>query len=255
MGLYAITGTASGIGAAVKKRLANEGHETIGIDLKEADIVADLSTAAGCETALAALRERAPDGLDGFIPCAGVGPGLPRDLILRLNYFGALATILGALELLEKRGGALVIIASNSIGMPADDVEELIKLMLAGDENVAVAHAEALSSGQMVYAATKKALTRWMRANCAEWVGRGVRINAVAPGMVMTPLVQAGFADPNYKKLLEQFKESIPMKRTGEPEEIAAVINFLLGPESSYCCGSVLFIDGGADALLHPHSI
>lgn len=254
MGLYAITGSASGIGAAIKTRLVSEGHDVIGIDVAEADVQADLATADGRQTALDALRERAPDGLDGFVPSAGVGPDRSKELITRLNYFGALTTSLGALEMLEKRGGALVAIASNSVSMPADN-DELVKLLLADDEDAAVTCAEAMELGQYVYSGTKIALTRWMRGNSAEWARRGVRINVVAPGMTMTPLVEVTLSNPKLKALMEQHRDSIPLKRTAEPEEIAAVIRFLLGADASFCCGSLLFIDGGFDAQTRPEAV
>ncbi|HEY1734038.1 MAG TPA: SDR family oxidoreductase, partial [Acidimicrobiales bacterium] len=76
------------------------------------------------------------------------------------------------------------------------------------------------------------------------------RLNAVAPGMVDTPLIAEGRADPEVAPLLAMLP--IPAGRPGRPEEIAAVVDLLLGPDGGFFCGSVVFVDGGSDALLRP---
>src|SRR5690606_1778884 len=76
MSLYAMTGGAAGIGAAIKAGLQAAGHEVIVADLRDADIIADLSTAEGRAAAVAGIRARAPQGLDGFVPCAGLAPNV-----------------------------------------------------------------------------------------------------------------------------------------------------------------------------------
>ncbi len=252
MGTYIITGGATGIGAAVRERLTGEGHQVIVIDLKDADINADLSTAEGVATACDAMRESAPDGLDGFVPCAGVGPHLPPLTVARLNYFGAIATTRAALPLLEKKQAPAVLISSNSAPMTNSRDDKLAAAFLDDDEEGVAKMMEDYKDGTAVYATGKYALGCWMRRNCAEWAKRGVRMNAVAPGMTITPLVEANRQDPRFKELMDEFEDHIPIQRAGQPEEIAAVICFLLGPEASFCCGSVFFIDGGTDTLLRP---
>ena len=75
-------------------RLQQDGHEVIVVDLHNADIEADLSSDQGRQQAIAGIKALARDGLDGFIPCAGVGVNVkPVSLISRINYFGALATL------------------------------------------------------------------------------------------------------------------------------------------------------------------
>ena len=78
--------------------------------------------------------------------------------------------------------------------------------------------------------------------------GAGLRLNAVAPGMIDTPMVAGMRADAETGPLLDMLP--IPVGRPGRPEEIAALIEFLLGPDAAFFCGSVLFCDGGSDALL-----
>jgi NAD(P)-dependent dehydrogenase (short-subunit alcohol dehydrogenase family) len=94
------------------------------------------------------------------------------------------------------------------------------------------------------------AVAHWVRRNAtgAEWAGAGRRLNAVAPGMIETPMVAAMRADPETGPLLDLLP--IPVGRAGRPDEIAALIEFLLGPDSAFFCGSVVFCDGGSDALL-----
>jgi NAD(P)-dependent dehydrogenase (short-subunit alcohol dehydrogenase family) len=77
-----------------------------------------------------------------------------------------------------------------------------------------------------------------------------VRLNAIAPGAVDTPLLQATLADSELGPLVRAFP--IPCGRFGRATEIADGILFLLGPAASFCCGSVLFVDGGTDALVRP---
>ncbi|HCS25925.1 MAG TPA: hypothetical protein DIW43_00630, partial [Spongiibacteraceae bacterium] len=77
MGTIAMTGGATGIGAAIRELLAEAGHRLIVVDIKAADINADLSTSAGREAALAGIQAEAGGGLDGFIACAGVSGSVP----------------------------------------------------------------------------------------------------------------------------------------------------------------------------------
>jgi NAD(P)-dependent dehydrogenase (short-subunit alcohol dehydrogenase family) len=72
----------------------------------------------------------------------------------------------------------------------------------------------------------------------------------VAPGAVRTPLLQRGLDHPAYGPAIRNFP--IPTGDFGSPEEIASAIVFLLGSAASFCCGSVLFVDGGTDAMLRP---
>jgi nucleoside-diphosphate-sugar epimerase len=87
MGIYALTGGATGIGAAIKQQLIDQGHELIVVDIKDADIIADLASADGRDKAIAAILAAAPDGLDGFVPCAGIAPIVtPSSLIVSVNF-------------------------------------------------------------------------------------------------------------------------------------------------------------------------
>jgi NAD(P)-dependent dehydrogenase (short-subunit alcohol dehydrogenase family) len=144
-----------------------------------------------------------------------------------------------------------VAIASNSAtAVPVDD-PSLIDQCLRGDEDAAVATADAMD-GEAVYANAKLALARKVRQLAVEWAP-GLRVNAVAPGPVLTSLTRAALEHPVTGDLIRAFP--VPMERWGEPSEIAEAVWFLLSRQSSWTTGSVLFVDGGTDALLGPARI
>jgi NAD(P)-dependent dehydrogenase (short-subunit alcohol dehydrogenase family) len=250
MAVYAMTGSATGIGAATRVGLEKQGHEVIGVDIKDAEIIADLSTPQGRSAALQEVRARAPDGLAGFIPCAGVGPQVePWSTIVSLNFYGVVELVKGLKDLIAARNGVVVLISSNSSTLPGLD-QDLVESMLAEDE----ARTRELIlglNGHNAYAGSKLALTRWMRRQSSTWAPEGVRLNAVAPGATMTPLLQAGL-DSEFGQQIRDFP--IPTGGFGAPEHIAATVLFLLSPEAAFCNGAVFFVDGGTDAMIRPDS-
>jgi NAD(P)-dependent dehydrogenase (short-subunit alcohol dehydrogenase family) len=251
LAIYALTGGATGIGAELKRQLLQRGHEVISVDIREGDIVADLATAGGRQLAIDGIRARAPEGLDGYIPCAGLPPvARPLSLIARVNYFAAVETVVGLRELLARKRGTALMVASNSAPMVASD-DPFVQACLAGDEEQACALIEP-RDGHSAYAGSKRALTLWMRRNVVEYAGAGVRLNAIAPGITRTPLSERVMADPELGEVMQQFADSVPWGGTAEPAQIANVMRFMLGEEAGSVCGAVFFVDGGSDAMLRP---
>jgi NAD(P)-dependent dehydrogenase (short-subunit alcohol dehydrogenase family) len=249
MGVYAMTGGATGIGAELKRQLIASGHEVISVDIQAGDIVADLSTGEGRQAAIDGIRARAHEGLDGFIPCAGLPPvAKPLSLIAQVNYFAVVATVEGLRDLLAKKRGTVLFVASNSAPMIATD-DAFVQACLAGDESGACAGIE-LRDGHAAYAGTKRALTIWMRRNVVEYASGGVRLNAVAPGITMTPLTERVLADEELGDVIRQFGESVPWGGTAQPAQIANVMRFMLSEEADFVCGSIFFVDGGSDAMM-----
>lgn len=247
-----VTGSASGIGAACARRLAADGARVIGVDLHDATVVADLGTPTGRRDAATAVAATAGGRLDGLVTCAGLAglPDRPGSLLASVNYFGTVGLMEALRPLLARAPRpAAVAVSSNATTVQPGISEDLVAACLAGDEALARRLADGVGS-MAAYPATKLALARWVRrqAVSATWAGSGVRLNAVAPGMIDTPLVAEGRADPRVAPLLALLP--IPVGRPGRPEEVAALVSLLLGPDGGYFCGSVLFVDGGSDAAL-----
>jgi NAD(P)-dependent dehydrogenase (short-subunit alcohol dehydrogenase family) len=250
MGMYALTGGATGIGAAIKQQLIGAGHQLISIDIRDADIIADLSSPEGRKTAIDSVRQAAPGGLDGLITCAGLGANVSDSaLIASVNYFGTIVLATELAEWVARKQGCMVLISSNSAPMATDN--HLTEQFIAGDEAAVRSTASGLA-GQAVYSSSKQAVARWMRRNVNDFAARGIRINAVAPGYTRTPMTAAVEQDPVYGEAIKEFLASIPLARPGLPEDMANATQFLLSPEASFICGSVLFVDGGHDAMLRP---
>jgi len=251
MGTYVVSGSASGIGAALTARLRSDGHTVIGVDLHDAEVTGDLATASGREAAVAAIGTLT-DHVDGVVPCAGVAGLTDTDpqLVVSLNYFGALALVTGIRPLLDG-SASVVLVSSNSITCQPGWSAEVAAACLADDEEKARRLASTEDAVQ-VYPATKAALAYWARREGIkpEWAGAGIRVNAVAPGMIATPMTDRLRADPK----LGVFADAYPtaLDRPGTPEEVAGLIAFLLSDDASLLVGSVVFADGGTDALLHP---
>lgn len=239
------------MGAAVRRLLEEQGDTVIGVDVRDAEVVADLATSDGRAAAIAAIRERSGGALDRLVVCAGLGPHVePASLLVSVNYFGAVELLDGLLDVL--RAGtdpAAVAISSNSIGIIPMDDTELVDAMLGGDEAVALS-VSARFDGASIYGMTKQALARAVRQRSAPWGEAGVRLNAVAPGPVLTPLLQGSLDNP----ILGPFVDAlpVPLGRRATPEEVAAIIVYLIGPATAFVHGSIVFVDGGTDALLRP---
>ncbi|HEY2715938.1 MAG TPA: glucose 1-dehydrogenase [Solirubrobacterales bacterium] len=240
-----ITGAASGIGATAARLFAAEGAQVVGIDLDAEQAVGALTIAADVadedqvRSAFAEAREEM-GRVDVLMNNAGINPtddGSVLDTTLEswqrvqdVNLKGVfLCCKHGIPHLLEAGGGSVINVASF----------------------VAVVGA-AVSQGS--YTASKGAVLSLSRELGVEFAARGVRVNALCPGPVNTPLLEELFAkDPERaaKRLVH-----IPMGRFGEPEEIAKAALFLASDDSSFVTASTFLVDGGlSGAYLTPGQV
>jgi NAD(P)-dependent dehydrogenase (short-subunit alcohol dehydrogenase family) len=244
----ALTGSASGIGAATRDALDGDGHRVIGVDLHDAEVVADLGTKDGRAVAIEGVLSASDGVLDGYAGFAGVPATVqPPSLLASVSYFGSVAMLEGLRPALARgtSGSAIAVSSCAATVAPVDD--ELVAALLDGDESRAVHLA---THGGEAYASAKLALARWVRRHAPEWAADGVRLNALAPGNTHTPLTQAALEDPEIGPLMRAIP--VPVGEWAQPPAIAAAAVWLLSPAASFVVGSVLFVDGGTDALVRP---
>jgi NAD(P)-dependent dehydrogenase (short-subunit alcohol dehydrogenase family) len=249
----AVTGSASGIGRATAERLEKEGARVIRVDWKAGDVVADLGTPAGRAEAVAGIGRLAGERLGGLVSGAGLGPYEEAKAVVRVNYFGALAVLDGLLDLLAQ-GHEPAAVAISSIGavFQAVVVPGCVAACLAGDEAAALAAIDG-RDGNTAYVTAKHALALALRRRAAEWGALGIRLNAVLPGKVATPMLAKIHAHEALGPSIQALP--VPLGREAAPAEIADAIVFLLGPDARYVHGTTLKVDGGADAIVRPEAL
>jgi NAD(P)-dependent dehydrogenase (short-subunit alcohol dehydrogenase family) len=241
-----VSGSKSGMGRAVRNLLEARGERVIGVDLGEADVVADLGAAEGREAALTAIAAASPDGIDAVIACAGLA-NQDRRAVVAVNYFGTVALVEGLRPLLAVgRSPRAVVISSSAAILPFD--AELVELCLAGDELRALGRADHVAEA---YASSKRALTRWIRRTAAApgWAPAGVLLNGVAPGLVRTPMTEPLLATDEGRAMLAA-SAPFAVREAASADDVAPLLAFLASPDNRYMVGQVPFCDGGKDVLL-----
>ncbi|MDZ4270358.1 MAG: SDR family oxidoreductase [Mycobacterium sp.] len=255
MGTYAVTGSASGMGYQAAERLRAAGHTVVGVDLRDADVIADLSTPQGRAEAADAVLKAIGDGpLDGAVLSAGIGPTPGADrprLIYQVNYFGVVDLLTAWRPALAAAGNAkVVVVASNSTTTTPAVPRRAVRALLAGDPEKAQRAVRLFgpAAPPMAYAASKLAVSRWVRRHAvtADWAAAGIPQNALSPGAIMNPLLEQQLATPREAKTVNAFP--VPVGGFGDPGSLADWMLFMLSDAADFLCGSVIFVDGGSDA-------
>ncbi|HEX3796280.1 MAG TPA: SDR family oxidoreductase [Acidimicrobiales bacterium] len=229
----AVTGASGGIGRVLCEHLVAQGLAVYGLDLTKdpnppvgvIPLAVDITSANSVQSVVMSIYEQAAGPVD-LVACAGIVEGDVAAEDMTVEQFDAVqaVNVRGVFlscqafgrELLARGGGSIVNVASMS-------------------GNCIVNYPQR----QCSYNASKAAVTALTKSLAVEWGPRGVRVNAISPGYVDTPLL----ADKPDQ--FEQWKAGIIFERFAQPVEIARAVAFLLSGDSSYCCGSELVIDGG----------
>ncbi|CAM3268758.1 SDR family oxidoreductase [Nocardioides dubius] len=244
-----VTGAASGIGAATVALIRARGDVAIGVDLRDVEVIADLSTPAGRSEAVAKILEATDGQIDGLITCAGLSNN--STMQVNVNFFGTTELVEGLLPAITASGGKVALVASISATQPSDAAT--VEALLAGDEEAAVEAAGKVERVQAIYPSTKFALVQWMRRNAGTpaFAGAGVPMNAIAPGVVLSPMTDALIADPKMKAIMDAAVPS-PLGGYASAAEIGQALLWLVAAENTKMTGQIIFVDSGAEVTLRP---
>lgn len=246
-----VSGAASGIGKALSELLRDRGDTVIGVDLDRVEVRQDLSSSAGREAAVDEVRELALHGVDGVVACAGISGFDPS--LVSVNYFGAVALVEGLRPALAASVHPRAAVVSSVSSLQRPDAS-VVEACLAGDEEAALGAARRAAEegrGHQLYPSSKVALSRWVRRTSVApgWADAGIPLNAVAPGVVLTPMVDELLKDDQMRAVMDK---AVPMPLNGHsrPEDVARALAWLVSTENTHVTGQVLFVDGGAEVTL-----
>ncbi len=245
---YVVTGSASGIGNATMNLLTSQGARVIGVDIRDADVTADLSTPTGRAAMIDEVTKASGGTLNGVIACAGLLGTEP--VVVAVNYFGAVATLEGLRPLLAKGDQPRAVTISSVASLHAAD-DATVDACLDGDEEAALLAAKATDvSALTVYSSSKVALARWVRrtAPSAAWAEAGISLNAIAPGVIETPMMADMLSTDAGRELVDGSVQ-MPFGGHGTAERVAPLLVWLASAENSMVTGQVIFIDGGCEAI------
>jgi len=230
-----VTGAASGIGKATVELFRSEGATVLGADAVEG---ADVSSDAGSEAGVRELVEQVVKqhgGLDIFFANAGISGGFASIAeqteadwaeILRVNLIGPFLAIKYGAPEIAKRGGGSIVCTASVAGLRA-------------------------GAGGAAYSASKAGVINLVQTAAQQLSATNVRVNAICPGLIETGMTKPIYDMARAAGQEERLGELNPLRRGGEPEEIAKAALFLASDEASYVNGTALVVDGGLSSS-HP---
>ena len=222
-----VTGASGGIGQAIVQRLISDGANVLGTDRADTDIVGDLTDASFCD-ALPGLAAEKMGGLDIVVNNAGI---ITRGVITDTTD--------------EDYARTMAI----NVEAPFRICRAAIPLMTDGGAIVNTSSCWGVHPGPAhpLYVMSKAAVASLTQCLGRDHAHQGIRVNAVCPNEVNTPMIRTGFEirglDPD--KAIAELNASVPLGRIAEPQDIADVIAFLASDDARYICGAVLEVNGG----------
>lgn len=238
-----VTGAASGIGLAVARLLLDAGHVVVGVDIDGGELAAAARELEG----LVALEgdisqwdthERAADAAEAR-----------GQLVGWVNNAG-IDVVGGAHEVSEQDlNRAIEVLQLGPMYGCAVAVRRMLAAHGGSIVNVSSIQGMVAFPRYFAYQSAKAAVTMMSKGIAVDYGSRGIRCNAVLPGVVDTPMTRAGLSDSSDIELaLQQEGQLAPLQRAGTPDEIAEVVGFLLSDGASYISGASIVADGGATA-------
>lgn len=239
---FVVTGAASGIGAETTAELMRRGAYVIGVDRTRVDKADEWRSVDLLERrSIADLVEDLPSGLNGLANIAGLPPSAPPADVLKVNLRSL--QILTELVIPKLADGASIVNLASSAGNRwREAIDQIIEFeSVTWDEIEAFAERHKLGDVGRSYFFSKEGLIVWTMKNRWTWIDRGIRMNAVSPGPVDTPILPDFIATlgPRAERSLQA------TERPGKPSDIAPVVAFLLSDGSAWFRGSNLTPDGG----------
>lgn len=257
-----ITGGVGGMGLAIARRFVDKG--TLLLDDLYADRLAEakqeLEARGGtvetivCDVSqkdqvqMLVDKARSLGELGALIHTAGHSPATaPADVIVRVDVIGT-ALVLEAFYEIATAGSVAIVIASMGGHLMPDnpEMDEIMDNALAEDFLDKILGIIG-DDGDTAYLLSKRANIRLVAAQASKWGSKGARIISISPGLIKTPMGMKEAANPRTDHMMRAMN---PLRRFGEPDEIALPVEFLCSPAASYINGADLLIDGGITAVL-----